>query len=849
MKRIALLLTLLLTCSVGLAYGQGGTISVDHIDGLIFDGGADKIGVGMPITYHLRFTNATGGYVAGMTNGLSVFSLDGAQFTPIVMTQVYDMSTMFDMVNVMNPFSVDGIGADTIGIGLSVMSLPGAPDGFDEICYIIETGVNDLAYVGMHLCIDSAYYPPSGTWLWAPGGVPAWSGQQCFEIYEIPNLPPEFVNPQMSYTGSHCDVAVVDFEATDPETDPADYITWSVESGIGAVVGADRDGQWSYAPSLGDVGASLNTVLGINDGFNTTVTHTMNLTFTNIGPAFTSGCGTLVPVGMGNTGVITLTGADGDCDPVTMSVTTVAPTPVGLWSFVGGVLTFDTDSPADGNILYTFTIEITDGVEATTCEVYFDVLSTEPYEVKIEKVHAAIQGMHHMVDVTIEKGSEKMGGFDILIAYDASALNFTTALEGDIYTCGWEYFNYRYGANGNCGNACPSGLLRVVGIAETNNGPVHPDFECAAALVQPYTLFTLDFLVTDDRTFECMYVPIRFFWGDCADNSIAYHPVDDPMSAVQGVSRYVIDFDLIGHIEDMYTGFPTYTGVQAECLVGGGDDKPAPIQFVDFINGGIDIVCADSIDARGDINLNGNMYEIADAVLFSNYFSHGLRVFTVNVAGQIAATDVNADGLTLSVGDLVYLIRVIVGDALPYPKLGVVEASYTFEDGIISVDSKMGAAAIVVAGNATPTLLAENMEMAYAFDGANTRILVSSMEIGAAFEGEFLRVNGQVLSIEMATYEGAPVAAKSVPSTASLFQNYPNPFNPTTTISFALPHAGDYTLTIYNVTGQTVANFSDQAEAGQVSVDWDASDMASGIYFYKLDATNFSDTKKMVLLK
>ncbi|MCK4607178.1 MAG: T9SS type A sorting domain-containing protein, partial [candidate division Zixibacteria bacterium] len=51
------------------------------------------------------------------------------------------------------------------------------------------------------------------------------------------------------------------------------------------------------------------------------------------------------------------------------------------------------------------------------------------------------------------------------------------------------------------------------------------------------------------------------------------------------------------------------------------------------------------------------------------------------------------------------------------------------------------------------------------------------------------------------------------------------------------------------VTGQTVTTFSDNAEAGKVMFEWDASDMASGIYFYKLDANNFTDTKKMVLLK
>jgi len=67
--------------------------------------------------------------------------------------------------------------------------------------------------------------------------------------------------------------------------------------------------------------------------------------------------------------------------------------------------------------------------------------------------------------------------------------------------------------------------------------------------------------------------------------------------------------------------------------------------------------------------LNNIAYEIADAVVFTNYFIRGMRAFTINPAGQIAATDVNADGLTLTVSDLSLLIRVIVGDADPVPKV------------------------------------------------------------------------------------------------------------------------------------------------------------------------------------
>ena len=163
-------------------------------------------------------------------------------------------------------------------------------------------------------------------------------------------------------------------------------------------------------------------------------------------------------------------------------------------------------------------------------------------------------------------------------------------------------------------------------------------------------------------------------------------------------------------------------------------------------------------------------------------------------------------------------------------------------------DLQIGAAYVVVEGNTVPELKAANMEMLYNFDGVNTRILVYSMK-GESFSGEVISVNGEIITIDMADYEGNPVTAKWIPSEFGLNQNYPNPFNPTTTLSFLLPKTADYQISIYNVSGQLVETLSGAAEAGIVEIEWDASNMASGVYFYRLKAENFSDTKKMVLLK
>jgi hypothetical protein len=96
-----------------------------------------------------------------------------------------------------------------------------------------------------------------------------------------------------------------------------------------------------------------------------------------------------------------------------------------------------------------------------------------------------------------------------------------------------------------------------------------------------------------------------------------------------------------------------------------------------------------------------------------------------------------------------------------------------------------------------------------------------------------------------------------VPRSFAVFQNYPNPFNPTTTIRYQIPHDGKVTVRIYNLLGQDVATLvNEQKKAGSYSVEWNASGVPSGIYFYRTEFAStfngrgtFRDVKKMVLLK
>lgn len=96
--------------------------------------------------------------------------------------------------------------------------------------------------------------------------------------------------------------------------------------------------------------------------------------------------------------------------------------------------------------------------------------------------------------------------------------------------------------------------------------------------------------------------------------------------------------------------------------------------------------------------------------------------------------------------------------------------------------------------------------------------------------------------------------SSNVPNDFSLSQNYPNPFNPVTNIKFELPQSGLVTLKVFNTLGEEVAELVNQnMSVGTYKVDFDASNLASGAYFYKMTVTNsngsFTDVKKMMLVK
>jgi N-acetylneuraminic acid mutarotase len=128
-------------------------------------------------------------------------------------------------------------------------------------------------------------------------------------------------------------------------------------------------------------------------------------------------------------------------------------------------------------------------------------------------------------------------------------------------------------------------------------------------------------------------------------------------------------------------------------------------------------------------------------------------------------------------------------------------------------------------------------------------------EIGETYEGQILIHNNSVqtpITIPITVQIVSAVGDKSdvSPSDYVLYQNYPNPFNPSTDIRFDLRQTSHVHLAVYNILGQEVATLADRSfEAGSHALTFNASSLASGIYFYRIDAGQFTDMRKMILLK
>lgn len=331
--------------------------------------------------------------------------------------------------------------------------------------------------------------------------------------------------------------------------------------------------------------------------------------------------------------------------------------------------------------------------------------------ITVEDISPADFGQYVDVPVVFENFNSGLylGGFDFLIEFDTAMVDLYAAYPGLLLntTCNWETFGY---------DLPEPGLVRIYGIAD-GAGPETPSCYLEG---ESGELAYLKFHVTEDSSYECLAAPLQFVWTSCGSNLV---------SSVGGDTVYLSN-DVYDPYLLLITGdetMPTYRGAPNSCLTG-----DAVLRLVDYYSGRIEILCNDSIDVRGDINLNGIANEIADYVLFANYFFYGASVFTINPELQIAATDVNADSEVLTIRDFIYLYRIIIGDALPFPKMPTQQPTDTarfiqdkdVKQVIVEYPDSLGAAYLKFLGEFEPALWIVGPEFGYSYHDDTTFVLV-----------------------------------------------------------------------------------------------------------------------------
>ena len=511
--------------------------------------------------------------------------------------------------------------------------------------------------------------------------------------------------------------------------------------------------------------------------------------------------------------------------------------------------------PADNDSTYEIKFICVDNCgKADTC-VTNVVVKVNQIHVKIDCIEGD-PGQTKVVPIWLKTPNE-IGGFEFCVEFkntDLTVINVErgTAI-GDTDATGkfvWHYLTYRL----NPSTVIHKYKICVVGIGELYSS--YPGM-CLQPDSQYVELIKIRFVLANDELLRCQQTPLVFEWDDftCLENTF---------SDCSGYILYVsndssqFDSDSCPAVDKNRQIFP--------CVV--------------FEDGCVKFRCPQDVDpiVIGDINVNGHPYEIADAVLFANYFINGADGFSLDYdtrEAQIGATDINRDGYVLSVADLVYLLRIIIGDQAPLGEgTGLEENLSTSSSGLegdelqITSDEALGAAWFVFKGEGVVTPLVDNgLTIIWNASQGETKVLIYGLGKNVSIPAgtsKLFSIQGQVelTRVEAADYYGRPVEvrifkatpAAPLPTKYLMSQNYPNPFNATTQIRFALPEDGRVTLSIYNLAGQMVKTYEEFMTAGYRTITWDGTNskeqkVASGVYFYRLKVGDYSDVKKMHLLK
>jgi len=485
---------------------------------------------------------------------------------------------------------------------------------------------------------------------------------------------------------------------------------------------------------------------------------------------------------------------------------------------------------------------------------------------EISAYHEGQVGHPATVVVSVDSVDFEISGFNLLLAVDQTSYVVNRITPGQMFEdCEWEYFTYRLIHDSaqyyNLGDY--TDLLNITAFASVSSGFTPQCY----GLGSTYDLVEIECLLGlpyPGHWIDCMWLPIRFYWRDCEDN-VLYSRNNDTVFTASELFDY-------GYPDPVTYTFPGFGVPDPPC-----PDPPGQVvvNSLTLRNGGIDSYCL-LYPLKGDVNLNDLHYELSDLVLFVNYFLYGLPVFIRDPGWQLDQCDVDYSGM-VTVSDLVLLARIVIGDISRIlgtykvsPYAATISMTTSERKMLLSMDAGGDVGAVYlrfVSDNGQVLTSSDVTFFGPAFTmgniGDTTTMLLIDLEGGPALSSgshllfELDDTDARLVELQVVDMYGLSFKLDynevTLPNDLALQQNYPNPFNPVTTIGFYLPIETDWSLSIYNVAGQLIRQFSGH-NSGDVEILWDGCDshsneVASGIYLYRLESGESSAVRKMMLLK
>ncbi len=229
------------------------------------------------------------------------------------------------------------------------------------------------------------------------------------------------------------------------------------------------------------------------------------------------------------------------------------------------------------------------------------------------------------------------------------------------------------------------------------------------------------------------------------------------------------------------------------------------------------------LNSAGEINIPGSLSK----------GNNSAKEFFEDKWGKIIITD--AAGMNYTLYAITGNVDLNQYELPPAPPEGMFDIR--FGSGRIAEDINNSVQSILFSGIEHPfTVRAENIDIRLQDE--------SGIQINANLK------SGEEITISDISINKLTVSGELVPVKYELQQNYPNPFNPGTTIKYSIAKQSNVTLKVYDMLGSEITTLvNEEKPAGVYEINFNASNLASGIYFYKIQAGSFVETKKMILLR